>query len=368
MKWLKKWSYLLVFLCAGMVYLTCVDEWQVYAKPLSQIGTWIGQYTGSETAGNNADGEPSAGNAGEEVGEGTADGEPSAGNAGEDTVEGTADEEPSAGNTGEEVGEGTVDGEPSVGNTDEEVGEGTVDGEPSAGNAGEDTVEGTTDGENQGVEPEKGHPPVYVTVEDDYFTDAVFIGDSRTVGMFEYGGLEEISTFYATEGMSVYKFYTEKVISLPGRREKVTVEEALQEQSFAKVYLMLGINEMGGDVEVFAEMYAQVLARIQELQPDAIIYVQSIMKVSAKRSAKGDYITNEGIETRNALIESFADNRNVFYLDINPPVCDEGGMIADYTFDGVHLKAKYIELWKQFLKEHAVSMDEEPDLQPVLFE
>ena len=29
-------------------------------------------------------------------------------------------------------------------------------------------------------------------------------------------------------------------------------------------------------------------------------------------------------------------------------------MVPNYTFDGVHLKAKYIEIWKNFLKEHAV--------------
>ena len=122
---------------------------------------------------------------------------------------------------------------------------------------------------------------------------------------------------------------------------------------------MLGINEMGGSFEPFVERYREVVDRLQELQPDAIIYVQAIIKVTVERSAQGDYITNEGIEMRNEAISQFADNDKVFYLDVNPLVCDEtGGMIASYTTDGVHLKAKYIEIWKDFLKTHAICLDE----------
>ena len=95
---------------------------------------------------------------------------------------------------------------------------------------------------------------------------------------------------------------------------------------------------------------------LRELQPDAVIYLQAIMKVTAERSAQGDYITNEGIAARNEGIAGIADNEKIFFLDVNPLVCDEtGGMVPDYTFDGVHLKAKYIQIWKDFLKTHAIS-------------
>ena len=57
-------------------------------------------------------------------------------------------------------------------------------------------------GEDAGQESGEPKPVEYMTVEDDYFADAVFIGDSRTVGMFEYGGLEEVSTFYASKGLT----------------------------------------------------------------------------------------------------------------------------------------------------------------------
>ena len=211
-------------------------------------------------------------------------------------------------------------------------------------------------------QPEPGPAPVpepdsrFTQVDASYFDDAVFIGDSRTVGMYEYGGLEETSTFYASTGLTVYKMFDSAIVSVPGQKKKITVEEALSEKQFAKIYLMIGINEMGtGTVESFMKAYGEAVQHLQELQPDAVIYLQAIMKVTMERSEQGDYITNEGIEARNAEIAKLADDRKIFFLDVNPLICDEtGGMVASYTYDGVHLKAQYIPIWLDFLKEHAV--------------
>ncbi len=197
---------------------------------------------------------------------------------------------------------------------------------------------------------------VYHSVDDSYFDDAVFIGDSRTVGMYEYSGLEETSTFYASTGLTIYKMFDSAIVSVPGQKKKITVEEALSEKQFAKIYLMIGINEMGtGTVESFMKTYGEAVQHLRELQPDAIIYLQAIMKVTTERSEQGDYITNEGIDARNEEIAKLADDKTIFYLDVNPYICDEtGGMVASYTYDGVHLKAQYIHIWLDFLKEHAI--------------
>lgn len=197
---------------------------------------------------------------------------------------------------------------------------------------------------------------VYHSVDDSYFDDAVFIGDSRTVGMYEYSGLEETSTFYASTGLTIYKMFDSAIVSVPGQKKKITVEEALSEKQFAKIYLMIGINEMGtGTVESFMKTYGEAVQHLRELQPDAIIYLQAIMKVTTERSEQGDYITNEGIAARNEEIAKLADDKTIFYLDVNPYICDEtGGMVASYTYDGVHLKAQYIHIWLDFLKEHAI--------------
>ena len=343
---------------AGIVYLTAADDWQVYAKPLEQVKTW---YEGVKQDFHQA------GNVRAEEGSLWADVSGAEGR----TVSGTEGMTVS-GTEGMTVpgAEGmTVSGTEGITapNTDgttlpEEGSLVSSDGEGAVVSTGGDLqISGAELAGEEGIAEQPEAPGtdggvVYHTVEDNYFADAVFIGDSRTVGMFEYGGLEETADFYASTGLTVYKLFTSEIVSVEGQRKKISVEQALSQNSYAKIYLMIGINEMGtGTVESFVEAYKEAVDHLLELQPDAILYIQGIIKVTTERSEQGDYINNEGIEARNEALSQLADNERVFYLDVNPEICDEtGGMEASYTFDGVHLKAQYIDIWKTYLKEHAI--------------
>ena len=47
--------------------------------------------------------------------------------------------------------------------------------------------------------------------------------------------------------------------------------------------------------------------------------------------------------------------KDIFYIDVNEAVCDENGnLYADWTFDQIHLKAKYYQVWENFLMEHGI--------------
>ena len=310
-QWIRKLSFPISLLLMGVLFFTWTDNWQVYTDPLRELYN-----RGVQLA------------AGARMGH---------------TLE-----------PGQQ--DGTVSGDTVPEGTEDPTGESRT---PAAGETSADTqTETMTTEEPQPTEPSEELPKevVYQTVDDSYFDDAVFIGDSRTVGMYEYGGLEETSTFYASTGLTIYKMFDSKIVAVPGQKKKITVEEALSEKQFAKIYLMIGINEMGtGTVESFMKAYGEAVQHLQQLQPDAVIYLQAIMKVTTERSGQGDYITNEGIEARNEEIAKLADDEKIYYLDVNPLICDEtGGMVASYTYDGVHLKARYIPIWLDFLKEHAV--------------
>ncbi len=255
-------------------------------------------------------------------------------------------------------GEADQTGVPDTGAQGEEPGQAQPDDPENMASQSQDlTVSGEPEGEEVPPEPE---PEVVIgRVEEDYFVDALFLGDSRTVGLGQYGSLKDIATFYASTGMTIYKLLGAEIVEMPEQQKKITVEEALQHLNFRKIYIMMGINEVGGGTaESFAKAYGEVIARIQELQPDAIIYIEGILKVTKARSDKGDYINNEAIEARNEAISQLADGEKIFYLDVNQAVCDEdGGLVKDYTSDGVHLKAKYITLWEEYLKDNAVLLD-----------
>ena len=46
-------------------------------------------------------------------------------------------------------------------------------------------------------------------VDDSYFADALMIGDSRTVGLYEYGDMADVTNFMARESASIYDLFDE---------------------------------------------------------------------------------------------------------------------------------------------------------------
>lgn len=196
-------------------------------------------------------------------------------------------------------------------------------------------------------------PKQFVSVEEDYFDDAVFIGDSRTVGLHDYGGLDK-ADFFATVGMNVYDLWTEKFCEVNGK--KVTLEEALSAKQYKKIYFQIGINEMGrGTLEGFMEKYAQSVEMMKQLQPEAIVYVQAIMKVTKEKSDSDAIFNNTGIQARNEEIQKLADGERVFFIDVNEVVCDEnGGLKESLTFDNLHLYGSKYDIWVDFLKTKGI--------------
>ncbi len=204
---------------------------------------------------------------------------------------------------------------------------------------------------------QKDGPYEFVPVTADYFNDALFIGDSRTVGLSEYGGFQPETTFYAATSMTIYQvFRTPKRVAQLTDGSKATIEEALMERKFGKIYLMLGINEMGnGTAESFFTTYAETVNHIRMLQPQAIIFVQGIMRVGKGKSSSDAVFNNARIDERNRALAAMSNGKDIFYLEINDVLCDENGdLITQYTFDQIHLKAKYYQLWKDYLFAHGI--------------
>ena len=193
----------------------------------------------------------------------------------------------------------------------------------------------------------------YVTVDDSYFEDAVFIGDSRTQGLMLYGNMKT-ATFYCKQSLFVHNFLTEVYAATPSGT--MTVPEALRLYKFKKVYIMIGINSMGlstqGD---FRDYYAEIVDTVRALQPNAVIFVNGIMNVTTSYSNGAPTINNINIRDKNVLISEFANGRDIFYLDMNEALCGEdGGLVPAYTWDGVHLYPDYYQVWKDFLYSHGL--------------
>ena len=190
------------------------------------------------------------------------------------------------------------------------------------------------------------------TVGKEYFDDALFIGDSRTVGISEYGDLNN-AIFFANTGMSVYNVF-EKNVSVP-KVGKLKLEQLLTYKKFGKIYIMLGINELGYNQEKTLKKYKDLLKFIQEKQSNAIIYIEANLHVTAERSNKDKTINNININKINNEISQLADNEKIFFIDVNEKFDDENGNLSsNYTQDNVHIYAKYYKEWSDWLSQNAV--------------
>lgn len=199
-----------------------------------------------------------------------------------------------------------------------------------------------------------GPVPESEAVEDAYFEDAVFLGDSRTEGFHLYSGLEAGTYFYAV-GATVESVFTKNVWPADGK-EKVPLLDALAETACGKVYLMLGINELGwSKKETFHGQYAKVIDRVREDHPEAEIVLQTILPVSAKQDAKGSYVNNARIGVYNQVIRALAEEKDCALVDVAEALAGEDGCLPkELNFDGVHLNPAGCKIWLNYLRTHSV--------------
>lgn len=184
------------------------------------------------------------------------------------------------------------------------------------------------------------------------FADACFIGDSRTVGLSLNSG-KPLATFYCATGLNVSSALDENNITLDNGNMG-NVADALRQRSFDRIYVMFGINEIGWPyVESFQSEYEELINAIKEVQPDAKIYVQSIIPVTASKNAGGEPFTNANVARFNVAVKAAAENCGVQYLDVASALVDENGCLPEEaSTDGIHLVKDYLLKWLDYLVEN----------------
>ena len=178
-------------------------------------------------------------------------------------------------------------------------------------------------------------------------SDALMIGDSRTVGISEYAQMDGVD-FFCDVGMSSYNIDDKKIsVSSVG---SVTLNELLEKKQYGKIYIMLGINEIGYKLDTIVKRFTDLTKTIQQKQPDAIIFIEANLHVTKKRSDSDKVVNNEALNKFNTAISELANNQTIFYLDINTVFDDAtGNLDAEKTRDNTHIYAKYYREWAEWI-------------------
>ncbi len=198
---------------------------------------------------------------------------------------------------------------------------------------------------------------VYTDAPEGYFADTLFVGDSRTDGLAMYSSLKKEADFASKTSLSIYNLFEWTLnFRSPGKgEEKKLLSDILNAKQYKRIYLSVGINELGTNPDNYLNAFRNAIHRVKEAQPDALVVVEAIMRVTNNKSNSDPTINNPNIDARNNALRALAEEEDAFYVDMNEAVVDgNAGLRSELTNDGVHLKASEYELWVDFLRSHAL--------------
>ena len=200
-------------------------------------------------------------------------------------------------------------------------------------------------------QPTAGAPQLHPVAES-YFDDALFIGDSRTEGLAQYGRLGQ-ADYFAASGMTVFNVLTAAAADI--NFASTDLPSLLAGKQYGKIYIMLGINELGYELTSIIEQYREVIDHIRQAQPAAQIILCANIYVTAEKAAAVSWLSKDNISRLNNSIARLADNINIFYLDVNELFLNDNGYLDEsMTGDGVHPYATGYQAWASWLQEHGL--------------
>ncbi len=186
------------------------------------------------------------------------------------------------------------------------------------------------------------------------FDDTVaFIGDSRTQGFIMYNGLKKVQD-YSYIGLMVDTAISKEFIKT-NDGNKITILEDMKNKDIKRVYIMLGINELGWSYpQVFKLKYGELIDEIRKIKPNCTIYVQSIIPVTESKDKSDKIYNNKNINKFNKLIQELSNEKNVKYLDVQSVLVDEKGFLPEEaSTDGIHIDIDYCKKWLDYLKNNS---------------
>lgn len=198
--------------------------------------------------------------------------------------------------------------------------------------------------------PPDAHPYSVAKDVNDELDDALFIGDSRTVGLFNNCDRPK-ATFYCGIGLNIQTAFQTQAIQLDNGTMGTVIDALAQGHKFGRVYINFGTNEMGWPYyDSFIEYYSQLVENIRKYSPDAKIYCESILPVTASRELQGDDINNTNVKALNEYIQKFANSNGCIYLPCDTAVMGEDGKLPEEASnDGVHLTIEYCKYWLNYI-------------------
>ena len=118
-----------------------------------------------------------------------------------------------------------------------------------------------------------------------------------------------------------------------------------------KIFIMIGINNIGEPTKDIGEKYDSLLCRIKETLPHAKLYVHSILPIN--HTAYKKYSTNNKIKECNFTIAKLAKRHHITYIDLYSLYIQGEELPMSLTHDdGIHLKPQAYDRWAENIRQY----------------
>ncbi|MBQ3378384.1 MAG: hypothetical protein IJG50_00790 [Clostridia bacterium] len=203
-------------------------------------------------------------------------------------------------------------------------------------------------------------------VNDAYFNDAVFIGDSITqkLQMYVTQMRREESGF-----MGEAKFLCSTSLGASNALSEVTTEslhpsyngvkrtiwENVAQTGAKKVYIMLGVNDLTwASITLTVSNLRTLIDEIKAASPDVQIYIQSVTPRIAGFVGEPD---NKKIFEYNLELYKMCREEGYYFVDVAYALRDENGCLPDELCSdlnslGIHFTNEACRIWVKYLRTH----------------
>ena len=201
--------------------------------------------------------------------------------------------------------------------------------------------------------------PEIQSVDESFFDDAVFVGDSISLKLTQYAassGSLGNAKFLTVSSLGVHNAvddHPETQVTYRGVRYK-DLEKAIAATGAKKVFIMFGMNDIGYyGIDSTMSYWSRLLEMIYTACGEITVYIQSMTPVWT--GGERGTLNNANVLAYNEQLKAFADANGCAYIDIHPYMTDStGGLATKYCADKyVHLTKAGAKTWVAVLKAYS---------------
>lgn len=210
-----------------------------------------------------------------------------------------------------------------------------------------------------------GQLPKTQRVPASYFDDAVFVGDSVSLGLSYYEAAADVlgKAQFLTAGSlgsgNALQPVSEQSVHPRYNGQKMKVEKAVAACGARKVYIMLGMNDIGAyGVEKSAANFRTLCKKILQEAPFVKIYVESVTpRVNQGSETDNAKLNNKNITKYNEALAAICAEENWYFVNVAETMFDGSGYLkraycSDPNGMGMHFSYDGCKAWVDYLYTH----------------